>query len=169
MPTATEWIGALSLLIALAGCASPGSQESREREARRAADLKAIEELHRRDIAATKVYDIEALASLMTDDIVSLPPGQPPLVGKAANLAMLEAGREESVKYEVVEYEQLWKEVQVEGDYAFEWGVFKGAVRPKAGGDVIRQDYNVVRVLKRQPDGSWKVHRTTWNNAPATD
>ena len=49
------------------------------------------------------------------------------------------------------------------GDYAFEWGTFTSAVRPKAGGDEIRQSYNVLRVLKRAADGEWKGHRTIWN------
>lgn len=27
--------------------------------------------------------------------------------------------------------------------------------------------YKVMRILKRQADGSWKVHRVIWNDAPA--
>jgi ketosteroid isomerase-like protein len=132
-------------------------------DARRAADFAAIEELHRKDIAATKTYDVETLVSLWTDDIVALPLGASPTIGKAVGRKQLEAGKAASAAYEVLAYEQKWEEVTLAGDYAFEWGTFTSAVRPKAGGDEIRQNYNVLRVLKRAADGSWKVHRTIWN------
>lgn len=118
------------------------------------ADLIAIEKLRRRDIAATKAYDVEALLSLWSDDIVALPPGQAPIIGKAANRKMLEAGREASQNYETLEYEQDWKEIRIEGSFVYEWGTFRSAVRVKSSGEVIRQSYNVMRVLQRQPDGS---------------
>ena len=129
-------------------------------------DLKAIEDLHRRDVAATKAYDVDTLVSLWTDDIGALPPGQPPTIGKAAGTAQLRLGVEQSRNFEALEYTQDWKEVEIAGEYAFEWGRFTSAVRPKAGGDIIRQRYNVLRVLKGQRDGSWKVYRTIWNEAP---
>jgi ketosteroid isomerase-like protein len=37
--------------------------------------MRGIEELRRRDEAASKAYDVEALAALWTDDPVALPPG----------------------------------------------------------------------------------------------
>ena len=150
------------LAFALAFTAQSGAGNA---ETTRAADLAAIEELHRKDIAATKAYDIETLVSLWTEDIVAQPPGGSPTIGKAVWRRQLEAGKAASVAYDVLAYEQKWEEVTLAGDYAFEWGTFTSAVRPKAGGDEIRESYNVLRVLKRQPDGSWKVHRTIWNAA----
>ncbi|HEX9760597.1 MAG TPA: DUF4440 domain-containing protein [Candidatus Acidoferrales bacterium] len=129
------------------------------------ADHKAIEELHRTDIAATKAYDVETLVSLWTDDIVALSPGQAPSVGKQKGRSGLEKGRAQMANIEVIRYDQEWKEVQVSGDYAYEWGVFHSAFRPR-GGDVIRQTHNVMRVLKRGAGGQWRVHRTIWNEAP---
>jgi ketosteroid isomerase-like protein len=136
-------------------------------EDRLARDLKALETLHQRDIEATKAYDVDALASLWTEDIVALPPGAEPVIGKDANRKLLEAGRAASAPFETMEYEQDWQEIRVAGDFAWERGVFTGAVRPKAGGDVVRYRYNVLRVLRRMPDGSWLVHRTIWNDAAA--
>lgn len=157
----------LSLLLAAGAAAllvdAPAAPESGD-----AAERARIEELHQRDIAATKAFDVEALVSRWTDDIVALPPGQAPIVGKAAGRADLERQQEQSRGFEIVEYEQNWEEVQVAGDYAFEWGIFKGAVRPPNGGDLIRYHFKVLRVLRREPDG-WKVHRTIWNDMPAED
>jgi len=36
----------------------------------------------------------------------------------------------------------------------------------KAGGQATRYRFKVMRVLRREPDGNWKVHRTMWNDAP---
>ncbi|HXE91089.1 MAG TPA: DUF4440 domain-containing protein [Terriglobales bacterium] len=154
-PAALLLVGAAGTLIIL--------HAKMNENARRAADLAAIEELHQKDIAATKTYDVETLVSLWTDDIVALPPDGSPTIGKAVGRKQLEAGKAASAAYEVLTYEQKWEEVTLAGDYAFEWGTFTSAVRPKAGGDEIRQNYNVLRVLKRAADGSWKVHRTMWN------
>ncbi len=157
---------ALLLLLALtyAPVASQVSTHERD-EDRLARDWKAIETLHQRDIAATKAYDVDALASLWTEDIVALPPGAAPVVGKEANRKLLESSRAASAQFETLEYEQDWQEIRVVHDFAWERGVFTGAVRPKAGGDLTRYRYNVLRILQRQPDGSWLVHRTIWNDA----
>lgn len=129
------------------------------------ADLEAIEQLHQRDIAATKAYDVETLASLMSDDIVALPPGGKPTRGKETARKGLESGRAQMQEIEVIDYQQNWEEVHVAGDLAFEWGTFLSVFRPK-GGEVVTERHNVLRVLKRAADGSWRVHRTIWNHAP---
>ena len=161
----------LVLTVVVLACLLVGTDYYTAREqddsARRAADRKAIEELHRRDTAATKAFDVETLALLWTNEIVSLPPGQAPLVGRQANRAMLEAARQQSKDVEVLGYEQDWKELTFAGDYAFEWGRFQSAFRVQ-GKKPVRQTHNVLRILRRHPDGSWKVHRTIWNVATPT-
>lgn len=137
-------------------------------DARQLADRKAIAELHQRDIAATKAYDIEALVSLMSDDIVALPPSGKPTRGRETARKGLEAGRPQMQEIEVIDYQQNWEEVHIAGDYAFEWGAFLSVFRPK-GSDIVRERHNVLRVLKRSADGTWRVHRTIWNNAPQTE
>jgi ketosteroid isomerase-like protein len=129
-------------------------------------DLQAIEELHKRDVAAAKAYDVEALATLWTDDIVSMPPSAQPIVGKKANRDVLAAGEAQAKQVEIVEYSQKWDEVTVAGDYAYEWGTFKSLIKMKTGGATSSAEFKVMRILKRQPDGSWKVHRSIWNEIP---
>jgi uncharacterized protein (TIGR02246 family) len=161
-------LGLLFVLAMLTACTfQTGEGENPvDEKAQLDADLRAIREIHERDIAAVNAGDVETLVSLMTDDIVLLPPGQPPLVGKESARAMIEADLEQGRDFEIVEYVQDWEEVQVVGDYAFEWGTFNSAVQAKAGGETIRQSNNVIRILRRQPDGSWKVCRAIWNTAP---
>jgi uncharacterized protein (TIGR02246 family) len=132
------------------------------------ADLRAIDDLHRRDIAANKAYDVEALAALWTDDVVTMPPGMAPIVGKKANRDLLEANEVQAKQIDILGYEQQWEEIRVLGDYAYEWGIFRSTAKLKAAptSDPIKSEFRVMRVLKRQPDGGWKVHRSIWNSAP---
>ncbi len=130
------------------------------------ADLRAIQELRARDTAATRAFDVATLETLWSDDIVMLAPGAEPVVGREANQAGLRAMAAQSQGLEVVDYNQEWRETTVVGDFAFEWGLITGAMRPQAGGQATRYRFKVLRVLRREPDGSWRVHRTMWNDAP---
>lgn len=51
------------------------------------------------------------------------------------------------------------EEMRVSGDYAFERGTYRDSMRPRSGGDTIRTSGKIMRILQRQPDGSWKIHR----------
>jgi ketosteroid isomerase-like protein len=48
---------------------------------------------------------------------------------------------------------------------AVEWGAIHGTTREIATGQTARSSYHVMRVLRRQSDGGWKVYRSIW--APA--
>lgn len=128
-----------------------------------AAELAAIEQLHGRDMAAAKAGDAEALAALWTDDIVSLPPGGPVTRGRAAAYAGLLRSLERARDLETTEYVLEFEEVCVLGEYAFEWGEVRGAVRARAGGEEIRSRGKVMRILRKGSDGGWRVHRTMWS------
>jgi len=125
--------------------------------------LEGIEALRRRDIEASLRYDPAALAALSTEDVVMLPPGAAPVRGRDAVRAGLERSR--ATAGEVLEYREDFEETLVFGEYAVEWGWISGAERPAGGGDVVRSRYHVMRVLKRQPDGSWRVHRSIFCDA----
>ena len=126
------------------------------------ADLAAIEALHQRDIRASLAGDYRALRSLMSDEAVVLPPGQARQSGKADldNAFRKMAGA--VADYEVLRYEQKWDEVRVFGDFAYEWGAITGASRKRATQEVQEETYNVMRILRKESDGEWRVFRTIW-------
>ena len=131
-------------------------------------DLQAIEDLHRRDMEASRTGDFETLRSILSDDAVILPPGGRPVRGKAeidASFARMDAGASGS---EVLEYVLDVGEVEILGAYAFEWGEIRGAVRLQDG-EIRRSAHNVMRVLRREPSGGWKVYRSIWNDKPLED
>ena len=135
-------------------------------EPTRADDLRAIEELHRRDMRASREGDFATLRSLMSDDAVVMPPGGRVTRGGAALDASFARMAEGMRQVEVLAYELDFEEVEVVGDYAFEWGAIRGAMRALPDGPVERSSYKVMRVLRREPGGAWKVHRTIWNDDP---
>lgn len=126
-------------------------------------DLAAIEQLHKRDAAAAKKGDIASLAALWTDDAVALPPGEPPVIGIEAIRKWLAKSQPDASAVEVVDYVLDFKEVKILGDQAVEWGRTSVTLRPRGATSIIRASGNLMRVLKKQADGSWKVSRSAWN------
>ena len=129
-------------------------------------DLSAIQELHKKDIEASKKRDFETLLSLWTEDGVLLEPGKKPVVGIDAIKAYMEEQKEASRAYEITEYEHHWEEIKVIGDWAFEWGYFDAAAKMINSGKTIEQRGKLLCVLKKQEDGSWKVARVIAHSDP---
>jgi uncharacterized protein (TIGR02246 family) len=128
-------------------------------------DWRAIERLHARDMEASRSADFETLRSVMTDDAVIPPPGGEPVCGKEELDASFGRTGDGMDQVEVLEYVLDFREVKILGDYAFEWGEIRGSMR-QTGGEPQRSAYNVMRILQRQPNGEWKVHRSIWNERP---
>lgn len=122
----------------------------------------AIEQLHRKDWAASRSQDFETLLSLWTEDGVLFPPGRNPVVGKDALRAFFQEQKPELESVRILEYSHDFQEVMVMGDWAFEWGVFHGSAQSIEGGPVVQDSSRIFRVLSRQEDGSWKVARAVW-------
>lgn len=155
---------ALASMLLLAAC-SPASRDGAESGApgddtRRAADLAAIERLHAADMKAVVAGDTATLMALWTDDIVALPPVGPIQIGRAANAAFMRQGMQLASAFTPLEYHLEFQQVELFGDHAVEWGTYRGRSRAKAGGAEVIGKGKVMRVLRRQPDGSWKVART---------
>jgi uncharacterized protein (TIGR02246 family) len=127
--------------------------------------LKRIEELHQADERASKEGDYTTLRSLLSDDAVVLPPGGRLVRGREALDRSFAAMSAAASTTEVLEYRFEWREIRVLDDYAFEWGYIHGSERDKTTGGVRSELYHVMRILQRQADGAWRVHRAIWNQA----
>ena len=57
---------------------------------------------------------------------------------------------------------QDWEEVRPLGDFAYEQGIVRYAVRDADGG-IVRETQRLMRLLRRQPDGQWRVSRAMWH------
>lgn len=128
------------------------------------ADIDAINKLHQREMDASRKWDIDTLASLWTDDVVMLPAGEPALIGRDANRASITRLRDESGSAQIGDYILSFNEVKVTGDWAFEWGTYSGTLAPEGGGESLRATGKVIRVLRKDADGSWKIARAMYNS-----
>ena len=122
-----------------------------------------IENLHQTDREASLNGDFATLITLMTDDCVLLPPGEPPIAGKSAIRKYFDAQKEQLRSIEIIEYTHDFQEIKILGDWAYEWCFFSNTAKPKDGGEPIQGRGKLFRILCLQDDGSWKVARSIWN------
>ena len=120
------------------------------------ADLRAIEAINQRDVQFALANDVAGMMSQWTDDIVLLPAAGPVQRGRNA---IAEASRGVENTVDILEYVLDIEEVKVLGDHAFQWGAYRYRMRPRASGEPVRAGGKLMRILQRQPDGAWKIHR----------
>jgi ketosteroid isomerase-like protein len=118
-------------------------------------DKNAIEQLHQLDVQATLSDNADALATLWDNDAVRIQPGRQAEVGKAEIYANDKKWESKPDRPKTLCYKCEIKDVQLAGDWSFEWGYFsyRDSSTPKS------MRGKVLRVMKRQPDGSWKFAR----------
>ncbi len=154
-PVETVWskpAGCLLLALAAAAACTSGSPDLAE-------DLRAIEALNQHDVDAVLSSDVDALISQWTDDFVVITQGSI-VRGRDANAALMEPAREMASQLEPLEHVLDFEETIVAGDYAFQWGTVRSSSRARASGEVFSGGGKLMRILQRQSDGSWKMHRT---------
>ena len=158
---------ALALIISTIGFTyfrvkKPGSMLSTAMDK----DMEAIRKLHEKDMAASKAGNFETLRSLMTDDAIVLPPDEKALHGRKEIDDNFTRMKEAMSQFEVLEYVLDFKEVKILGDYAYEWGEIRGRMQQKGSDKAQSSIFKVMRILQKQADGNWKVHRSIWNGHP---
>jgi uncharacterized protein (TIGR02246 family) len=151
------------LVYAAAVMSCISSADAAEGKTPNSADTRAIEKLHQKDVEATLSGDPTALADLFTDDAVLLEPGSPAVVGKNAILKKNEEEKAAHPNSKVLSYSPEIKSLEVVDGWAFEWTHFDASFQESAGLDVKSFHGKGLRVLKREPDGSWKFARVMWN------
>ncbi len=111
-------------------------------------------------VAAFSAGDADTLVTFYPNDVVLLPAGQPPVVGKEDALTWAQSFFDE---FTVDEFTSPVDEVVVANDWAFARGPFSWILSPKAGGDPVQDSGNFMVIWHRAPDGSWKRARVIWN------
>ena len=143
----------VSVAIALQGpAASAGSDKDR------AADRAAIEKLFQQDIDATLARDPVALTDLWTDDAVRLGGGQADVGRKAIGEANERHAANKAFK--ALTYVPETRDLTfLDGGWAVAWRSFTASYVDSPAGEAKTIRGTVLAVLKRLPDGRWKVFR----------
>ena len=126
-------------------------------------DEQEIRDLVARWMAATRSGDVETVLGLMTDDVVFLVPGKPPMrKGEFAAAAMAQAAG----KAPAFDGTSEIQEVQVSGDWAFMWSKLTVVATPAGGGKAAVRSGHTLTVFRRQ-GGRWLLARDANLLAPA--
>ena len=147
------------LIAAISSSAFAGSEGKDEgvREARL-----AIEAANAKFSQAFARGDAKALAAMYTSDAIAFPPDSEMIRGNEAIGVFWKATRDGGVQSATLTTDDVGRS----GDIAYEVGKVSLTIRPVGNGPTTAVAKYVV-VWKRQPDGSWKLHRDIWNSLPA--
>ncbi len=111
---------------------------------------------------AADAGDSEAVNALLAEDYVVMIPNRPPTIGKeriaAGNKTFMQQFRNV----------ETWtpEETVVDGDLAFQRGVYDLTFIPVKGGDSRRIYGNYLHIYQRQKDGQWLLTRAMTTSFP---
>jgi len=107
-------------------------------------------------MSATKKGDIDTVLGLMSDDVVFLVAGHPPMIGKAAYAAASKApAGQDAPKFDGTSEIQ---EVTVAGVWASMWAKLTVVVTPPGGAASITRSGYTLSILRKQ-GGKWLLAR----------
>jgi uncharacterized protein (TIGR02246 family) len=118
-------------------------------------DEQQIRDLVSTWMQATQAGDVDTVLGLMTDDVVFLVPGRPPMdkAGFAAAAHAQAAGEAPSF-----EGRSDIQEIQLAGDWAFMWTRLSVVATPPGGAPPVERAGHTLTVLRREA-GRWKLAR----------
>jgi uncharacterized protein (TIGR02246 family) len=116
-------------------------------------DERAIRELVETWMTATKAGDRETLLDLIADDMIFMVPGREPF-GKAEF-----AGDSDAMKDLSFEGRADVLEVQVAGGWAWLRNYIEVEIALPGGGEPMRRSGYTLGILRREPDGKWRLIR----------
>ena len=159
---------AVCALTALGGPVPHGPAASAGSQTDRAADRAAIENLRQQDIAATISRDPAALTEYWADDAIRLGVGAPPEIGKETIRTSNER-QTANKNFKVLSYVPETKDLTfLDGGWAVEWRTYTASYVDSPGGEAKQVRGTLLAVLKKLPDGHWKVFRAMGSIEPAT-
>ena len=126
-----------------------------------------IEAFNRRFEDATRRMDNAAVVALWADDGISLLPSTKPIVGKAAIAAFIDSVTAQIKGAQMEKLELECFAIDVSGDIASEWCREHQVVLIPGGKPPFNGRGKMLLVLRRGPDGKWRLQREMWNQAEA--
>jgi uncharacterized protein (TIGR02246 family) len=129
------------------------------------ADEQEIRQLVSTWMAATKAGDVETVLSLMSDDVVFLVPGRPPM--RKADFAAA-AQAQESGEAPQFDGTSEIQEIKVLGDWAFMWTRLTVVATPPGSTQSMTRAGHTLSILQKE-DGRWVLARDANMLAPVAN
>lgn len=104
---------------------------------------------------ASEKGDVDRLLPLMSEDVIFLTPGQPPIRGRDEFATLQKAAGD---RFTLAANGKL-EEVVIRGDWAYCWTHLTVTLTPVDGGRPIRRAGHTLSILRKRPDGSWMLTR----------
>ena len=141
--------GTCVLVVIISSCSGAVTSNQKARS--------GIEQLHQQDKDATLSNKADELRTLWDPEAVRIQPGRPAEVGRQV-IYDNDKGWEAKPGRELTRcFDLEIQDLQIDGDLAFEWGNF--SYQTESNGRVQTGRGKVMRVMRRQRDGSWKFAR----------
>lgn len=128
-------------------------------------DRAAISKMLQQNIIALNASDLSALARYYEEDAIQFPPNSPALTGREAIQSTLESG----LKGVKVTATIKVVEVFTAERWAFAHCTYRMVTTPQGGGQPIVITGNWLNLLRRQPDDSWRIARSSWSSEEQPD
>lgn len=161
-PSPRRSIGHLALLLALSvltACSAPRGAKN----TLASADLRStVESTTAAFHEALRTNDSAGVLARVADDVLMLPPGEPPVRGKEAMRAWLATFLSQ---YHTSGLTLTDREVFVGEGWATEVGTYEWQLTPTAGGAATVDRGHYMQVWHQGPDGHWRFAREIWNSS----
>jgi uncharacterized protein (TIGR02246 family) len=102
---------------------------------------------------ASRAGNLAKVLELMTDDVVFLTSGQPPM-----NKEGFAKGFEAMIQTMAVTSQSDTREIVVSGEHAYSWGHLSVTATPKKGGESIHRSGYTLTVFRKE-QGAWRLAR----------
>jgi Domain of unknown function (DUF4440) len=123
----------------------------------RAADLAAIDKLHKADVEATLKQDPAFLNQLWSENCIKVDVPTGPVVGLKGMKEMYAKFKSDYPEFKILKYTNDVSEVQIVDDWALEVGYSEATYQMSAKDKTVDVPRTKgMRLPKRQSDGSWK-------------
>src|SRR5262245_61445158 len=128
-------------------------------------DEQAIRQLVSTWMTASKAGDAETVLSLMSDDVVFLVPGRPPM--RKADFAAATRAQAAGAAPQFDGTSEV-QEIRILGDWAFMWTRLTVVATPPGGGKTLKRAGHTLSVLKKE-NGKWVLARDANLLAPVSE
>jgi uncharacterized protein (TIGR02246 family) len=146
--------GLFSLALLVADCRAAADASAN------AEDVAAIKSLFEKHVAAITAGDAAAVTALFTDNGVMTPPDRAAMNGKEA----IRWGLRQAFGLYTAKFTGATVEVEAAGDWAFARRTYTMTLTAKTSGEQMEIVASWLDILKRQPDGGWKVYLEMLNS-----
>ena len=122
------------------------------------ADINAIRELHAKTEAAVFSNNWDEILKLYTDDAIQIAPREQPVIGKSEI-----AERLYPLNFNFIERENVIQEISGNMNIAYYWSTLTQKIQVENSDSISISGARMLRILKKQEDGSWLVSHDIWN------